>query len=249
MVDVVVTVHEPYREELARRSAASDRILVVLNSLDETRLPEELPSPKRNPFRIAYHGTVTPHYGLGVVLEAFALLPERLSTARLQIVGGGDAVPELAARAKTLGVFHRVDLTGEAVPHTEALSRIAGATVGVIPNLPTRLNRFALSTKLFEYVVLGIPVVVGDLPTLRRHFSASEVEFFRAGDPGGLADALVRVADDYDVALAKATAARDRYRESYDWEHQARRYTSMLELLAAGKSWTASTASLGRADG
>ena len=247
VADVVVTVHEPYREELARRGVDGDRILVVLNSLDEARLPETLSPPRRDPFRIAYHGTVTPHYGLTVVLEAFALLPARLSAA-LQIVGTGDAVPELAARAEALGVSDRVELTG-AVPHDEVLQRIAGASVGVIPNLPSRLNRFALSTKLFEYVVLGIPAVVSDLPTLRRHFSAEEVVFFRAGDPEALAEAFTRVADDYDAALARAAAAHDRYRKSYDWAGQSRRYTRMLELLAAGRSWTASAEPVGSPDG
>jgi len=246
LADVVVTVHEPYREELAARGVDSDRILVVLNSLDETQLPEEFPPPSRDPFRIVYHGTVTPHYGLAVVLEAFALLPDRLSAARLEIVGTGDAVPELAARAEALGVTDRVELTGLAVPHAAVLTRIAGASVGVVPNLPSRLNRFALSTKLFEYVVLGIPAVVSDLPTLQRYFSPEEVVFFRAGDPEALADALCLVVDDYDAALARATAARERYRKGYDWERQSRRYAAMLELLAAGKSWTTSGALPGR---
>jgi glycosyltransferase involved in cell wall biosynthesis len=246
LADVVVTVHEPYREELAARGVDNDRILVVLNSLDETRLPQELPPPGRDPLRIVYHGTVTPHYGLGVVLEAFALLPERLS-ARLEIVGTGDAVPELAARAEELGVTDRLRLTGVAVPHTEVLARIAGATVGVVPNQPSRLNRFALSTKLFEYVVLGIPAVVSDLPTLRRYFSSEEVAFFRAGEPESLADAITLVADDYDAALIRAAAARNRYRKAYDWESQARRYVGMLEQLAAGRSWTTSGAVTERA--
>jgi glycosyltransferase involved in cell wall biosynthesis len=248
LADVVVTVHEPYREELAARGVDSDRILVVLNSLDETQLPEAFPSPSREPFRIVYHGTVTPHYGLAVVLEAFALLPDRLSAARLEIVGTGDAVPELAARAEALGVADRVELTGLAVPHAEALTRIAGASVGVVPNLPSRLNRFALSTKLFEYVVLGIPAVVSDLPTLQRYFSPEEVAFFRAGDPQALADAIALVADDYGAALARATAARERYRKAYDWEGQCRRYAAMLELLAAEKSWTTSSGITGRPD-
>jgi glycosyltransferase involved in cell wall biosynthesis len=249
VADVVVTVHEPYREELARRGVDGDRILVVLNSLDEGRLPSALPPPKQEPFRIVYHGTVTPHYGLSVVLDAFALLSEPLSAARLEILGTGDAVSELRERAEALGVSDRVELTGVALPHDDVLRRVAGASVAVIPNLPSRLNRFALSTKLFEYVVLGIPVVVSDLPTLRRHFSPEEVLFFRAGDPEALADALACVADDYDAALARAAAARDRYRKEYDWERQARRYTRMLELLGAGTSWTAPAGLVGRADG
>jgi glycosyltransferase involved in cell wall biosynthesis len=101
---------------------------------------------------------------------------------------------------------------------------------------------------LFEYVVLGIPAVVSDLPTLQRYFSPEEVVFFRAGDPKALADALCLVVDDYDAALARATAARERYRKGYDWERQSRRYAAMLELLAAGKSWTTSGALPGRSN-
>jgi len=88
---------------------------------------------------------------------------------------------------------HAELLLDAVVPHAAVLTRIAGASVGVVPNLPSRLNRFALSTKLFEYVVLGIPAVVSDLPTLQRYFSPEEVVFFRAGDPEAVVDSEFRV--------------------------------------------------------
>ena len=59
------------------------------------------------------------------------------------------------------------------------LRAVQRRSVGVVPNLPTRLNRYALSTKLFEYVALGIPVVCADLPTIREHFSDDEVLLLR----------------------------------------------------------------------
>jgi glycosyltransferase involved in cell wall biosynthesis len=234
IADAVLTVHEPYRAELARRGTDPDRILVVLNSLDETMLPSRPRPPALNPLRLVYHGTVSSHYGLDVVVDAFARLPEQLSHATLEIIGDGMAVPQLARQAAELGVADSVKLTGVALPQTEVLARIQGASVGVIPNLPTRLNRFALSTKLFEYVVLGIPVVVADLPTLQSHFSSEEVTFFRAGDATALAGAIESVADDYESALERARAALVRYRAEYDWNRQARRYTRLLRLLAVG---------------
>jgi glycosyltransferase involved in cell wall biosynthesis len=239
IADAVVTVHEPYRRELARRGVDPDRILVILNSLDEALIPAQPRPPVREPFRIVYHGTVTPHYGLGVAVDAFARLPARLSDAILEIIGGGDAVPKLAARAAALGVADRVVLRGVALPQDEVLDRIQGASVGVIPNLPSRLNRFALSTKLFEYVALGIPVVVADLPTLRSHFTSEEVTYFRAGDAAALAAALESVADDYESALARARAAGKRYRAFYAWEGQARRYARLLTLLTSGTAHAA----------
>ena len=93
------------------------------------------------------------------------------------------------------------------LPHREVLERVAGASVGVVPNRPIPLNRFALSSKLFEYVALGIPAVVSDLPTLREHFSPQEVCFFRPGDATALAEALLAVARDPQAAATRARAA------------------------------------------
>ena len=238
VADVVVTVHEPYRAELATRGVDAERILVVMNSLDESSVPPDLPPPAREPFRIVYHGTVTPHYGLEVVLDAFALLPADLD-ARLEILGGGDAVPALVARAQSLGVDDRVELTGRPLAHDEVLRRVAGASVGVIPNLPTRLNRYALSTKLFEYVALGIPVAASELPTLCAHFTPDEVTFFTAGSAAALARALAGLAGDYDRALEHARAARERYDREYAWSRQAARYREMLGTLVETGGWRA----------
>lgn len=230
IADLVVTVHEPYRTELARRSVPAERTRVVMNTLDETLLPEPTP-PAREPFRIVYHGTVTPHYGVALLVAALPELSKKIANARLEIYGEGDAVPELRAAAEATGVADKLELSGVALPHDEVLRRVAGASVGAITNLPTPLNRFALSTKLFEYVVLGIPVVVAGLPTLEAHFDEHEVAFFRAGDAESLTEAIVRVANDYDAALARAQAAKARYDDQYRWTLQADGYVSALRGL------------------
>ncbi len=232
VADVVITVHEPYRAELARRGASADRTLVVLNTVDEALLPNPSRPPSRHPFRIVYHGTVTPHYGVGLLVQALGDVIERVSDARLEIYGEGDAVRKLAADAEALGIAARLTMTGELLPQAEVLRRVQGASVGVIPNLPTQLDQFALSTKLFEYVALGIPVVSADLPTIRKHFSDREILYFRAGDYRSLAEAIVAIADDLDGAIDRARAAKRRYDESYRWQLQADTYAATLQQLA-----------------
>ena len=230
--DTVVTVHEPYRAELERRGVPPKKLTVLMNSVDESRLPRAAAdSGAANGFRVVYHGTITPPYGVDLLVRAAAKVAPRLKELRLELYGEGDELPRVRGLAAELGLDGRLTTSAGYLPHRLVLERIAGASVGVVPNRPTRLNRFALSSKLFEYVALGIPVAAADLPTLRSYFADDEVRFFRAGDDAALAEALAEVAANPNAARNRATAARQRY-AAYRWPEQARRYVDLLERLA-----------------
>jgi glycosyltransferase involved in cell wall biosynthesis len=226
--DVVITVHEPYRRELLARGVPAAKTSVVMNSVDERLLPachDRTPDPR---FRVVYHGTITPSYGVHLLVEAAAYLTEDIPDLAIEIYGVGDSLPHVIARGRELGLGDRLHISGCYLPQAEVLERVHRAQVGVIPNLENRLNRFALSSKLFEYVALRIPVVAADLPTIRAHFSDREIVFFRAGDPRSLADGLRAVAQDPTAASERATAALRRYRREYGWSASAERYAAVL---------------------
>lgn len=231
--DAVVTVHEPYRRELEQRGVAPQKLTVLMNSVDESHLPTTGRgiSPS-NGFRVVYHGTITPTYGVDVLVRAAARAAATIGRLRLELYGEGDDLPAVLSLAADLGLSERLSASNGYLPHKHVLELIVGASVGVVPNRPTRLNRFALSSKLFEYVALGVPVAVADLPTLRAHFSDAEVRFFRAGDDGALAEALLEIASDPDGARQRASAALTRY-QAYRWPGQARRFVELLDSLAA----------------
>jgi glycosyltransferase involved in cell wall biosynthesis len=231
--DAVVTVHEPYRAELESRGVPAKKLTVLMNSVDESHLPGPgRDTARADAIRVVYHGTITPPYGVDLLVRAAARAAKQVDNLRLELYGEGDELPAVRRLAAELGFSERMSTSDGYLPHSEVLARVAGASVGVVPNRPTRLNRFALSSKLFEYVALGIPVAAADLPTLRAHFSADEVRFFRAGDDSALAQALVELASDPDAARRRATAARSHY-ESYRWPEQARRYVELLARLAS----------------
>jgi glycosyltransferase involved in cell wall biosynthesis len=233
LADAVVTVHDPYLRELVALGTPAEKATVVMNSLDERLVP----SPKQRtpgPFRVVYHGTVTPHYGVHVLVDAVAETVRRGLDVRVEIIGGGDSVPDLSRRVAALGLSDRIAVEGRFLPHKTVLDRVNGASVGVIPNLPTPLNRFALSSKLFEYVVLGVPVISAALPTIQEYFSDDEVQFFEPGSADSLAEALLAVASDPEGAESRAQRARRRY-APYRWEVNARAYVGILDQLSAGR--------------
>ena len=228
LADAVVTVHEPYRQVLIGRSAPASKVTVVMNSLDESLLPQAPMHREDSDFRVFYHGTVTAWYGLELLVDVFASILPALPHARLEIQGEGDAIEAVRDRAQALSVDSRVSAPGTYLPQTDVLALAQGASVGVIPNLPTKLNRFALSSKLFEYIALGIPVVSADLPTIRAHFDDSEIRYFRAGDAESLAEAILDVAQNPRDAAERVAAARARY-EEYRWPGNAARYLALLD--------------------
>jgi glycosyltransferase involved in cell wall biosynthesis len=236
LADRVITVHNPYREELAANGVPADKIVVVMNApsdgLVEAGRAAAANGQHSRSFVVAYHGTVTHWYGVDLLVEAIANLEDRIPNLRGLILGEGDALPAAEELAHRAGVASRVEFPSSLVSQVEAVSRVAGASCGVIPNRRSRLNRFALSSKLLEYVALEIPVVVSKLDTLAAHFDADEVTFFEPGDVESLAEAIAWVAEHPEEAREKAKRARRRA-EAYSWRSSRARLLDALSSRAS----------------
>lgn len=229
--DAVVTVNEPYRRALVRKGVSENRLVVVLNSLDERLLPEER-QPRDKRFVVIHHGTVNEHYGVDVLVKSFASLRAKRHDALLEIYGTGDAVPNVRGLVSELGLEEHVRLDGVMLPQRQVLHEVTRASVGVVANLAIDRNHAVLPIKLLEYVALGVPVVSSDLAGIREYFGDEHVLFYPAGDTRALAAALYTVARDPAGADERAQAAYDQY-QAYRWDVYAGRYAELLERLAA----------------
>jgi glycosyltransferase involved in cell wall biosynthesis len=229
--NAIVTVHQPYRRALEARGVPPRKITIVHNSLDERLIPATpLAQAATDGFRVVYHGTITPYWGVVLLIDAAAQILDDVPNLRVEIYGDGDALPEVRARISELGLTQRVYLSGRFLPQPEVLARVRSASVGVICNLPEERNQTAIPVKLFEYARLGVPIATADLRAIREHFCSREVRFFRAGSADDLAEALREIAMTPELAQARAEAARRRY-EEYAWPVSARRYVELLESL------------------
>ena len=139
---------------------------------------------------MAYHGTLTWWYGADLLVDAVACLRRENVDVEAVIVGDGDAVPDLRTQAAESALNGHLQLSGRYLPIEQALATVAQASCGIVPNRATEINRFALSSKLFEYVALGVPVVAARLPTLTAHFSDEDLTFFDPDDGADLARAI-----------------------------------------------------------
>jgi glycosyltransferase involved in cell wall biosynthesis len=234
--DRVITVHEPYRDELAANGVPPEKIVVVMNApppaVVELGRIAAANGRDSGSFVVAYHGTVTHWYGVDLIIQALARLEDRIPNLRGLILGEGDALSSAEALAHEEGIASRIEFPSTLLSQAEAVCRIAGASCGVIPNRDSRLNRFALSSKLLEYVALDIPVVVSRLETLAAHFDSDEVTFFDPGDAESLAEAIAWVAEHPVEARGKAERARRRA-EVYSWPASQARLLETLSHTAS----------------
>lgn len=229
--DAIITVHDQYRDLIVERGVPAHKVTVVLNSPDE-----QLFGPPREPawlsghLRLVYHGTFLERYGLGTVLEAFAVICQRIPGARLELYGDGDFREEMARRIARYGLEGAVHLSPGAVPVDEIPTSISGAHIGVVPFLEGPFTASILPTKLLEYVLMGIPVVVARNRVVEGYFREDMVAFVRPGKVEDVIAAVEELWRDPSRALNMARRAQLMVRE-HSWEREQERFLSLVEGL------------------
>jgi glycosyltransferase involved in cell wall biosynthesis len=235
VADRLITVHEPLRELSLRRGVAPERISVVMNTADEGIF-----DPSRYPrrafmadgeLRLIHHSNLQRIYGMDVAVEAVAQLAEL--PLRLDVYGDGPHRAAIQAAIERTGTGDRVHLHGRVA--IEELPRlIADADVGIVPSLDEPYLKYSLSTKLLEYVAMGIPVIASDLATFRAHFTDDALLYVRGGDPVDLARAIRAVVADPDAAAARAHDAL-RQAQRYQWADQRQAYLAVVEQMLGSR--------------
>jgi phosphatidylinositol alpha-mannosyltransferase len=140
------------------------------------------------PGRILFVGRAEPRKGLGVLLQAFALLRRRMPEATLVVAG---ATRRQVLETERVGSDLPVDLTGvEALGWVDDEVKVAQLGEAEILCAPSRAAE-SFGIVLAEGMAAGVPVVASNLPGYRAVLRDGEAgRLTPPGDPVVLADAL-----------------------------------------------------------
>lgn len=192
----VITVNESIAE--IYRNAYRVNVRVVRNipelknvSIVKTRETLGLPLNKR--IVILQGAFIDPDRGGVEALEAMKLLDNVL----LLIIGSGRDIPRLKEMAKEKEYEGRV-LFFDKMPFDELFQYTVNADIGLSLDKPIHLNyRFSLPNKLFDYIHAGVPVLVSDLPELKRIVNQFHVGLVvNKTAPGEIANGIQQLLND-----------------------------------------------------
>jgi glycosyltransferase involved in cell wall biosynthesis len=227
----VIIANHIWQERLLSRSLSPDKCTVVLNSPDRSIFTRSGRKHANSRFTLLYPGSLNRHQGLDIAIRAFSRIKDQVPQADFYIFGDGPAKPDLVRLTKTLGLEGRVFLpTGR--PLREMAKIIEGADLGIVPKRKDDFGNEAFSTKILEFMAMGVPVIVADTKVDRHYFNDSVVRFFRGGDDQDLAQRMLELITDPARYTRQAENA-SRFVETIDWNAKQHEYLELVDSLAA----------------
>jgi glycosyltransferase involved in cell wall biosynthesis len=205
----LVWVHTPELEQLVTQVGHDGgRIRLIPFGIEDPGVRAN-PASTTSGVDVAYVGSFFPWHGVSELVVAFARASEEMPRMRLTMMGDGIARRECEELAARLGLDDRVVFTGW-LRRSEMYERLRRSQVGVAPYQDTEYDYYQ-PVKILDYEMAGLPIVasaVGHIPAMVADGESGLL--VPPGDVDGLADALVRLANNPGLRASMGSMARRR---------------------------------------
>jgi len=239
--DLVVTLGEVMKEEIAARGVPADKIVVVPNAVSEDFL-QPLPDGTALRARLGIRpgelvvgvvSNLVPYEGIGTLLEAIAELRGRGIAVRPLIVGDGSERTALERQAAQLGLAGTAIFTGR-VPMAEVRRYHAVLDIFAVPRTADRVCQLVTPLKPVEAMASGLCVVASDVGALREIIRPEETGALATpGDPAAFADIMEPLLYSSDIRRKLGVNAREWVARDRTWAHNAAIYRAAYDRLGA----------------
>jgi glycosyltransferase involved in cell wall biosynthesis len=227
--DHVIVSNHIWQKTLVSRSVKQEKCTVILNYPDESIFYKRPRTEKDNKFIMIYPGYWIWHQGIDIAIRAVSIIKDQVPALEFHIYGGGDDQSTLEGLVFDLGLQNRVFLK-KVVPTTEMAEIIANADLGVEPKRNYGFANEALSTKIMEFMAVGIPVIASDTKVHKYYFNDRVLKFFRAGDENSLAESMLLLIRDSELRKQLVSNA-GAFVEGYLWKKKKDEYLKLIDSL------------------
>ena len=227
---VIVSNHlwlETYRE----RTNTEDRCSVFINNVDSRIFQPQPRTRTDDKLIVIFPGGLQWHQGLDIALHAFVKVSARLPNAEFHIYGDGNMKPSLVSLAQELGFNGNVKFF-DPVGVRQVARIMAAADLGIVPKRADSFGNEAYSTKIMEFMSVGIPVVISRTKIDQYYFNDSVVRFFESGNADALANSMIEVLQSPELRRRMVDNALA-YSDEHSWKRRKMDYLKIVDDLVA----------------
>ncbi len=231
LADHIIISNELWRDLYATRTGTADRCSVFINNVDQQIFQPRPRTRTDDKPLLLFPGGLQWHQGLDLAVQAMPRVRAEFPRAELHIYGEGIMKPRLVEQAQQLGLNGAVQFFPPR-PLREIAGVMAEADLGIVPKRADSFGNEAYSTKIMEFMSLGVPVVVANTKIDRHYFNDAVVRFFESGNADALATAIIEVLRDEAGRRQMAERARE-YAAHHSWQRRQADYLALVDSLCA----------------
>ena len=228
--DHVIIANDLWLEKITRRSVDRAKCSSFINYPDLNLFNPSLRSHRpASPFVFIYPGTLNWHQGLDIAIKAFSVAVQPAPDMQLHIYGEGSSKAELQQMVLALDLGDKVAIRAP-LPQKQIAAVMANADLGIVPKRNDSFGGDAFSTKILEFMALGVPVLAAATRVDRHYFNDTLVHFFTPGDADALASAMLSAYRDRATNARRAARALE-HAKHQAWSVKSRDYLALVERL------------------
>jgi glycosyltransferase involved in cell wall biosynthesis len=227
--DHVIISNHLWLEKYRARTGTEGKCSVLINHADTRTFQPHLRTRNGDRIIILFPGGLQWHQGLDIALRAFARVSAELPQAEFHIYGDGNMKPALMAQASESGFNGKVRFF-DPVRITEIAWLMADADLGVVPKRADSFGNEAYSTKIMEFMSVGVPVVASRTKIDQYYFNDSVLRFFESGNSDALAEAMLEVLRDR-VLRERIVSGALAYSTENSWNSRKTDYLTIADGL------------------
>jgi glycosyltransferase involved in cell wall biosynthesis len=224
LADDVIVTNESYRNVALTRGGRLEPDVKVVRNGPDIRLLRDMQEVedlrKRSPNIIAFGGITGYQDGLEYLCRALKSLQSDLRREDFLciILGDGDALQEVKALARELGIDEKIWFAGWISDADVYFRYLSTADICVSPEPSNPYNDRSTFVKIMEYMLAGKPIVAFDLPESR--FSAEGAALYaRPSEPRDFAAKIATLMDDQALRRSMGELGRRRIETTLAWQH------------------------------
>ena len=242
--DIISVVVDESYDRVIKIGSNPSRVFVISNvpefdfaelSIDsiknETR---NMLSKQKDQTILLYEGNTDKKRGLETVLIAISIIKKQQPRKNIKfIIAGGkeDEINRLKRLAKDLGIENNFSCVGK-LPYKYLPYIINEADICIVPHLKTLHTITTVPNKLFDYFALGKPVLVSDIPPLKRIVDKWECgHVYKSGDSNDLAEKILLMLDNESEREIIGRNAKKAFHEVYNWHNEEEKIINILQLI------------------